>query len=392
MAEGVAFAELVRAGTMELGDGYRAKLQELSGGGPVFLRAGALQADGFDWNGLDAFAADAPVDSKRGRPGDVVITTKGNSIGRVGRVPGDAPDFVYSPHLSYWRSLDHERLWPRYLYYWSRSRFFAAQLRNLAFGTDMAPYLSLRDQLQLRIVLPSKAEQEAISDVLGALDDKIASNQRTLRAADAMVRARYESLKGGRIPLGTIATNVRDQVDPKGVGPDTPYVGLEHVPRRTMWLQDLDTAAKVTSVKAAFRAGDVLFGKLRPYFHKVVAAPLDGVASTDILVVRAKQPELAGLVLAAASSDAAVAAATASSEGTRMPRSKWLDLAAVEIPWPGDDEARRFSSDVNEVAEWAASVAKESRMLAVTRDQLLPWLMSGKVHVKDAEKSLKGIV
>jgi type I restriction enzyme S subunit len=157
------FRELVDSGWLLVNDGYRAKVDELGGGGALFLRAGALQDDGFRWRGLDSFTPGAKIESKRGHSGDVVITTKGNSVGRVGWVPESAPDFVYSPHLSFWRSLDEKHVVPRYLYYWSRSPVFAAQVRNLAFGTDMAPYLSLRDQLELRIDLPEAAEQQRIA-------------------------------------------------------------------------------------------------------------------------------------------------------------------------------------------------------------------------------------
>jgi hypothetical protein len=35
-----------------------------------------------------------------------------------------------------------------------------------------------------------------------------------------------------------------------------------------------------------FKAGDTLFGAIRPYFHKVGIAPIDGVTNTSIFVVR----------------------------------------------------------------------------------------------------------
>lgn len=258
-------------------------------------------------------------------------------------------------------------------------------------NTTVQATLNLADLKRLPIPMPPEPERRAIAELLGALDDKIAANRRVLEIADELGRTRFEALNGDSVPLGSIATNVRDQVDPKAVRPETPYVGLEHIPRRCMWLSDFDAASNVTSAKAAFRAGDVLFAKLRPYFHKVAIAPFDGIASTDALVLRAKRPELSGFVLAAAASDGAIAATTASSEGTRMPRTKWADLASFEIPWPGDDEARRFSSEVSELAAWAGAVVRESRQLAATRDELLPLLMSGTVRVKDAKKSVEGV-
>lgn len=281
---------------------------------------------------------------------------------------------------------------PRFLYYYLTSPATQAELLVKAAGSTV-PHLNVADVRVLPTPnVPAIEVQRAIAEVLGALDDKIAANRRALDKADELVRARYDGLSGGTASLGSIATNIRVQVDPRSVAPDTTYVGLEHVPRRSMWLADFDEASKVTSAKSEFRSGDVLFGKLRPYFHKVVSAPCDGVASTDILVVRSKRHELAGLVLAAASSDAAVAAASASSEGTRMPRTKWADLAALEVTWPGEEEARRFSSSVTELGDWANAIVKESRDLAATRDELLPLLMSGRVRVKDGESAVEGVL
>jgi type I restriction enzyme, S subunit len=307
-------------------------------------------------------------------------------------MPAGGPVFAYSPQICYFRPVVDGPLDSRFLYYWFTSAEFLRQTDALKAQTDMADFLSLQDIHSLTMQMPPVDEQRASAEVLGALDDKIAANQRAIQLADELIRVQYRALSGDPVLLGSIATNVRDQVDPKAVVFETPYVGLEHVPRRSIWLSDFDFATKVTSAKAAFLAGDVLFGKLRPYFHKVVSAPFDGIASTDILVLRAKRPELSGLVLAAASSDGAIAATTASSGGTRMPRTCWADLAAVEIPMPGDDEVLRFSGEVSKLADWAGAVVKESRELAATRDELLPLLMSGTVRVKDAEKSVEGVL
>lgn len=381
------FGELVNENLLEIGAGRpRSEEEQL----PVLRVADVLDGRVQPAIKSDEFARHHPsAGPKASRPGDIVLTTKG-TVGRVAIMPSDGPTYAYSPQLCYFRPVDDNSLAPRYLYYWFKSAEFWMQADAVKAQTDMADFISLRDVYTLTIELPSIGDQRAIVEVLGALDDKITANQRAIGIADALVRAKHDALSGDSVLLGSIATNVRDQVNPQTVAPETPYVGLEHVPRRSVWLSDCDSAAKVTSAKTAFRTGDVLFGKLRPYFHKVVCAPFDGIASTDILVLRAKRPELAGLVLAAASSDGAVAATTASSEGTRMPRTRWSDLAAIEVPWPGDDEARRFSGEVSELAEWAGAVGKESNELAVTRDELLPLLMSGKIRVKDAEMSVEG--
>ena len=163
----VSFADLVGAGVLQVSDGYRAKNSELGGHGPIFLRGAYLQDQGFVLNAPDRFKEVDPTrfGAKVARVGDTIVTTKGNSTGRVGFVDAQVAGSVYSPHLSFWRSLDHRRLDSRFLHYWSRGPEFAGQLHGLAYGTDMAPFLSLKDQLSLRISLPSVEEQRQIGAI-----------------------------------------------------------------------------------------------------------------------------------------------------------------------------------------------------------------------------------
>jgi type I restriction enzyme S subunit len=155
-----------------------------------------------------------------------------------------------------------------------------------------------------------------------------------------------------------------------------------------MWLGGYGATGSITSTKSAFREGDILFGKLRPYFHKVVSAPTDGVCSTDVLVLRSAVPELAGYVLAAVCSDSVVQECTAASEGTRMPRTSWKDLGAVEVPWPHKSAALLLSQEVHTVRAHVEELARQNGTMANLRDALLPQLMSGNIRVKDAEKTV----
>lgn len=51
-----------------------------------------------------------------------------------------------------------------------------------------------------------------------------------------------------------------------------------------------------------------------------------------------------------------------------------------------------FASICSVLFDVAAQKNRESAILAETRDELLPLLMSGKVRVKDAEKVVEGVV
>jgi len=93
------------------------------------------------------------------------------------------------------------------------------------------------------------------------------------------------------------------------------------------------------SGKSQFKQGEILFGKLRPYFHKVGIAPMDGVCfGLDIVVVTPKSHDWHGYVLSLVSSKAFVDYTDTHSAGTKMPRTNWKDmsrypLALSRCPW-----------------------------------------------------------
>jgi type I restriction enzyme S subunit len=190
---GQTFDSLCRAGLLEVGDGYRAKNNELGGSGLIFLRSAYLQDNGFMLSSPERFISDEtlPFGQKLSQLGDVVITTKGNSTGRVGRIRIMEAGAVYSPHLSYWRSRSPAHIDQAFLYYWAASKEFRRQLAGMAHSTDMAPYLSLRDQARLEISLPEISRQAAVGAILSALDDKIELNRRMNETLEASARALF---------------------------------------------------------------------------------------------------------------------------------------------------------------------------------------------------------
>jgi len=131
---------------------------------------------------------------------------------------------------------------------------------------------------------------------------------------------------------------------------------------------------------------DKLRGKLRPYFHKVGVAPVDGVCSTNILVVRPNAPEWFAFILGHISSVEWVNHANAASTGTKMPRANWNDIARFEVALPPDSLAAEFTARIRATIDRIIANIHESRTLAELRDALLPKLLSGALRVPTAEK------
>lgn len=186
-------SDLIAGGHLVIGDGYRAKNEELSTEGLPFARAGNIDA-GFNFRDADRYPKEniSRVGNKVSCLGDVVFTSKG-TVGRFGFVSDSIEKFVYSPQLCFWRSLDEQLIDPRFLYYWMHGPEFHTQVREVASQTDMAEYVSLSDQRRMHITLPNRSTQLAIAHLLGSLDDKIDLNRRTAQTLQDMARALYLS-------------------------------------------------------------------------------------------------------------------------------------------------------------------------------------------------------
>ena len=107
-------AGLIADGKLIIGDGYRAKNDELTTHGLPFARAGNINC-GFQFADADHFPTEkvSSIGNTVSEPGDVVFTSKG-TVGRFALVREDTQRFVYSPQLCFWRSVDAKLIEPRF--------------------------------------------------------------------------------------------------------------------------------------------------------------------------------------------------------------------------------------------------------------------------------------
>jgi type I restriction enzyme S subunit len=104
---------------------------------------------------------------------------------------------------------------------------------------------------------------------------------------------------------------------------DKVYIGLEHIEQETLRLNSVGNSSDVVSNKFRFKSNDILFGKLRPYFRKVVKPKFDGICSTDIWVFRAKKEFDQDFLYYFLANWDFVNTANSGESGTRMPRADW---------------------------------------------------------------------
>lgn len=298
-----------------------------------------------------------------------------------------------------------------YLFAALRSPLMQNRLLQRATGTTVVG-IKQRELREVEVPLPPIETQRKIGAILSAYDDLIENNNRRIKLLEEMTQRIYREwfvdfrypghedvplveTELGPIPkswswkqLREIAAEVRISVDPSTIDPGTPYVGLEHMPERSIALSEWGTAGSAGSRKYRFLVGDVLFGKIRPYFHKVSVPPVEGICSTDAIVIRNRTPGGYGLVLAVVSSEAFVSEAVQSSQGTKMPRANWGVLEKYPVAIPSQALLERFNSFASDTVSLIHRMVNANRNLRSTRELLLPRLISGEIDVTDLDIAL----
>lgn len=148
--------------------------------------------------------------------------------------------------------------------------------------------------------------------------------------------------------LGAVTTPSKERVDPAHV-PCARYIGLEHIEANSMRLIGEGVASDVTSTKSVFHAGDVLYGKLRPYLNKITRPSFDGICSTDILVFTQRDNLDSGFLAYFLNQASFVEAAHHGSAGVELPRASWKDLANIPFPLPPLDQQRLIAALIGQI-------------------------------------------
>ena len=120
---------------------------------------------------------------------------------------------------------------------------------------------------------------------------------------------------------------------------------------------------------------------MRPYFHKVIVAPFDGITRKTTFVLRPKTQNLHSFSLFYLSSNDVIAHCTSNMVGTSIPYVKWDAFNSYQIIVPLDKILEKFQKITGPMIETLIKNFYEIKALTKTHDTLLPKLMSGEIRV-----------
>lgn len=335
---------------------------------------------------------------KRSRlqPNDLLFTIAG-TIGKAAIVQGSMLPANVNQAVAIIRP-DVTRIIPRFLYYAlrDRNRLQSAVARTVQ---SVQSNLSLSELSQLQVPQPPPAEQQAIAEVLGALDDKIAANARLISALLAATDATFDRQFGGReltLMLGELAevvdclhskkperedagpllmqlNNIRDD----GLVARAPYYSIGESDYQN-WSRRFETRPWDFVITNVGRVGAV--ARIPDGYTAALGRNMTGI--------RPKDSSESGSFIAAALLSGAVRREieARTDAGSVMSALNVRSVPLLRLPDSTPSERRFFHDRVSSSFEFADRTLDESSTLAATRDALLPQLMSGKLRVRDAEK------
>ena len=282
----------------------------------------------------------------------------------------------------------------RYLFYELRGGDARNQLFARATGTTVSG-IRQSELVKVRLELPGIDEQRGIADTLGALDDAIDSAQRVidlaLRLLDAYSATLSETITDS-VPLGVIARATRKTADPS----DFAEQPVDHfsIPAfdAANW-PDRVPASHIGSNKIEVRQPSILISRLNPRFNRtwwcVPEAGTPALASTEFLTLTGREGVTMGALWLAIRDEYFRSELQRRVTGTSGSHQRIRPDDALSIDVPDvrqlDDEDRERASELLDLVHQRRA---QIRRLMLTRDELMPQLLGGKIRVAEAlEKS-----
>lgn len=364
------------------------------------------------------------------RPLDIVFTKKG-TLGQTGLVPQDGKYDRYLLSSNQMKlTVDRRVADPLFVYYFVSSPESTRKIIRDSEATGV-PKTNVTYLREFPIVLPALAEQCAIAHILGTLDDKIELNQRMNETLEAMARAlfkswfvdfdparanaegrdpgfpkpladlfpdSFEDSELGQIPRGWEVGGLGDflcqRVERCAASSETaalPYVPIDCISSKSLFLSESKPGEEAQSSLTKFYKRDILFGAMRPYFHKVCIAPFNGTTRTTAFVLYPRQADDFAFATFQLHQPDTIDFATRHSTGSTIPYAVWTDsLDTMPVVAPPQDVRKAFNHLVRPILERIPKPYFENRTLSALRDTLLPKLISGELRIQDAKSFVKG--
>ena len=367
--------------------------------------------------------------------GDVILTREA-PIGEVGYVNGLGHVFLGQRIMQY--RPDPELINPRYFFYAFRSKDLQHQFGSHDGSGSVVSHIRVGDCHKFEMSVPDRCTQDAIVDLLGALDDKIELNRRMNETLEEMARALFRdwfvdfgptrrqiegatdpaAIMGHAFPPEKAATlaplfsaSFADDGLPEGWKNGTASDHIDFNPKEPLKKGTIAPYSDMASLPTSgslivppvprgyksgmrFRNGDALIARITPCLENGKAGFVDclsdeapvGWGSTEFFVLRSRPHVAPQFAYCLVRDPDFKKRAEQSMTGTSGRQRAQIEvLMSHELVVPDDSVHAEFETITTPFFDRIKANGQENQTLAALRDLLLPKLMSGEIRLKDAE-------
>ena len=146
------------------------------------------------------------------------------------------------------------------------------------------------------------------------------------------------------------------------------YMGLEHIESWTgKKIEDKNASSE--GIGSHFLPNDVLFGKLRPYLAKVYLSDIEGLASTEALVLRCKNNIFPKFLKYYILSRDFINIVDSSTFGAKMPRASWDFIGNLFFIFPPLNEQQKIAQFLDYKTKQIDELIKKKETLIEKLDE-----------------------
>lgn len=361
------------------------------------------------------FKAESYVGHKLARPNDIVINTMWAWMSALG-VSKDVG--IVSPAYGVYRPLNDSDFLPAYLDYLLRTPMLRHEYICRSTGIRSSRLRLYPDEfLDIAFPCPPRKEQDRMVAFLRTKDAQVRRLIRNKRRLIGLLNEQKQAIINRAVTRGldpdapmkptgidwmpeipahwevrrlkTLVRNVTEQTNSLLDGET--YIALEHV---KSWTGEItppgDDIAFDSQVKR-FAAGDVLFGKLRPYLAKVTRPEQPGVCVGEFLVLRStKNAPIAEFLEVKLRSKTIIDIVNSSTFGAKMPRAEWGFIGNLRFAFPPDRQEQQdilasISAETSTLSNAISRIENEIALISEYRERLIADIVTGKLDVRHIE-------
>ncbi len=347
------------------------------------------------------------------RDGDIVfVRSNGNRelIGRslfIEKPPEEVTHSAFTIRLRFTSG----NVIPKFFAYCFRTPTIRQALSAYGGGTNIS---NLNQDIlnALEVPSPSLPTQRKITTILSAYDDLIENNLRRIKILEEMAQnlyrewfvkfrfpghlnARFTDSPLGRIPEGWAVAKIKDvaDVNARSIRKEGPQAQIVYIDIASVSPGSVDKMETMAFSDAPSRArritrhGDIIWSSVRPNrrsFSLIIDPPANLIVSTGFAVISAKKVPFTYLYQTVTVDDFVVYLVN-HAKGSAYPAVNADDFENADILVPDKHLLSSFDDVVLPIAIFTHRLKAKNTSLRLTRDLLLPRLISGEVNVSELD-------